>query len=152
MKKYICYFILLLCIFLCSCVDNREKNDDNKYALKVLCCFDNNDSQALENMFSEFARSKYNINRDVESVMDFYDGKLINYEIKCSTLSSSYDKNGILDKQVKCNINKILTDSGHIYELEIYIYTICKEDPNIIGIDKIKVTDESGKSISIGRE
>lgn len=175
MKKIIKVIISLICCGVTACViavscgisyiseklnlkDQKEYDptkiwsDDYPFAeetmLAVLKCFDERDKETLKSMFSEKAKSSYNLDKEIDIAMDFYEGKSVSRDRVHNDIGNSYskkDENNMpichMYKSIRTTIRSIITDSNKEYMIEMIYILVNEEDEKSIGISGITISD-----------
>lgn len=98
-KKIRIIFLLSLCSFIfCSCSSSLQEydpsdlsDDDYPFAeetmMTVLKCFDEKDTETLKSLFSESVVSAYDLDKQIEEAMNYYEGRSTSHDDVSSDIS-----------------------------------------------------------------
>ncbi len=137
MKKIVLIIIVFLIAILSGCSTNRSTVD---VAREVLYCFDNDDVEGLKSLFCEEILSNINnLDEQIEEAFELYEGK--SEEIgPITTASQKSVRNGVVVKKTATpRIPIYNTDEGKEYVISIRMFTENKDNPDLIGINKINI-------------
>lgn len=162
-KKKILVIILLLCCFsMYSCnttsipfiADNGPSeyiprdwgSDDYPFAketmIEVLRCLDENDKETLKSLFSESVASGYDLDKQIEEAMIFYEGKSNSHDdVSNEIRRADFRKDHYAYKSIRTVIDNVITDNNKTYMIEcVYILVDDKDETNI-GLSKLFIND-----------
>ena len=167
MKKVMRY-LFLIAVFLsfssCNLKDDYDPTDINSYdrplavetMQKIITAFDNEDSETLEELFSEVAKQNYDIEKQIEEAMEYYKGKSVNPCEDVSyffTNSSKISDNKYYYKSIQFMLLNMETDAGESYSFNVFYTLVDENDPSQIGLSKIYFIDPEdnvGYELAIG--
>lgn len=157
---------MLCVVFLVSCKasDTYDPTDinsnDRPFAIetmqKIITAFDEEDSEALYEMFSDAAKENNDIKSQIDEAMEYYKGKSV---VSCSEVSHFFTGSaGIKDnaysfKSIRFMLFDWETDVGETYSFDIIYARVDEEDPSQIGLAKIYFMDpedNNGYVLAIG--
>ncbi len=142
-----------VCIFACN--DKKYNpadldSDDYPFAEEtaenVLEYLDCDKDESLLAMFSESAIQGFDVDKQIDDAMDFFQGESTSYKtIRCGIRESKFREETYTYKSVRIVIEDVATDSDAEYDIELEYVLVCEEDKTQIGISKlfIRDTDES---------
>ena len=154
-KRIVIALILVLCsLAVCSCGLSSFKNskdsssesdprawgyDDYPFAkeamMTILKCFDENDSETLEGLFSEEMTKGYDLKKQIEEAQEFYEGT----SVSCGKfdyyglMESNFNKDHYEYKRIEAGNREVITDKDKTYHIT-YDYILVDDDPTKIGI------------------
>ena len=123
---------------------------DEKYSKEmmkeVIRCLDENDTDGLKSMFSEYAAESSDLDSQIEEAMKIYEGKSVSYgSLGCERVSSHVAYGYHHYMYVKCDAEKVITDADNEYYIEIYIVLANDKKPESEGIKIVKIMDPNNK-------
>ena len=140
MKKSILIFLIIVCLLFSGCSFLSNTPSSTEMAKSVLKCFDNDDVEGLKSLFCEEILSNINnLDEQIEEAFEFYEGK--SEEIgPITTASQKSVRNGVVVKKTATpRIPIYNTDEGKEYVISIRMFTENKDNPDLIGINKINI-------------
>jgi len=123
---------------------------------KIITAFDEEDSEALAEMFSEAAKDNYDIENQIEEAMEYYKGKSVE---TCSdvsyffTGSSGIKDNAYYFKSIRFMLLDWETDAEESFSFDVIYVRVDEEDSSQIGLAKIYFKDpedNNGYVLAIG--
>ena len=166
MKKEMYLLLIVVLISFTSCSKKDAYNpkelgsNDYPFALetmqKIVTAFDEEDSEALVEMFSDSARESYDIEGQIEKALEYYNGKSINSvdELTFCENASTHIKDGSYKyKAIEFELYNIETDTGNSYSLVVVYVLVDEDNPSRIGLSKIYFKDPEdnvGFELAIG--
>ncbi len=146
---------ILICVALIStgCVSNRINEDDASKEMGELIIeyLNNEDLDGLKSLFSLNTTNSHDLDAEIKEVFEFIDGSIISYDDFSTGSSSESVRDGrqvLLTASPK--IKGVKTDSGKIYMIRFYVYFVCDEDENAVGIDALKIIAEDETECLVG--
>ncbi len=138
MKKYCSVFLILICFLFSGCSFLSNAPSSTEMAKSVLKCFDNDDVEQLKNLFCDRFISD-NLEIQIKEAFEFYEGK--SEEIgPITTASQKSVRNGVVVKETATpRIPIYNTDEGKEYVISIRTFVENKDNPDLIGINKINI-------------
>lgn len=133
----------------------EERNEKNgkisptKYAVQtfneVLELVEAKDSQAIFDMFSEYNRENIDLMPEIEKLVNFLDGKIV--EMRHVGASSDYCsvRDGVTVSSCYSADTYVTTDRGTLYWFRVGVIT-ADEDETKLGLDWIYVLDSNAKT------
>lgn len=118
---------------------------------KVLKYLSKSDAKGLKTLFCEKTQNLADTNNQILSAFDFFKGKVISFNENVMGYegdSTEYGIKTLLERS--WTVEKIVTDKGGRYEINIFQYVIYKEDENREGITKIVISNSKGAESVIG--
>ncbi|GHV49293.1 hypothetical protein FACS189499_10300 [Clostridia bacterium] len=124
-----------------------------KKCREVLRCFNENDNEGLKKMLCAQTSSIYDIDEQIQSAMDFFEGKIVSYKSinGISGGGEAVDNGKVTWLDIHPLIQNIKTDADKVYEIRFYSYLVYAKDKDYVGISKMLITDEKGDERVIGR-
>lgn len=166
--KLICPVLVLLLLTGCSNIkdiipniadnaseavsDYNEKNkykNPHEYAVdtfnKVLELVQAKDSQAIYDMFSEYNKSNFEMMPDIEKLVNFLDGEIV--EMRHIGASSDYSsvRDGVTVSAGYSATTYVTTENGTLYWFKVGVITT-DEDETKLGLDWIYILDCDAKT------
>lgn len=164
MKKIVSLLFCVLFFVSCKSSDMDDPADinsnDRPFAVetmqKIIMAFDDEDSEALYEMFSDAAKENNDIKSQIDEAMQYYKGNSV---VSCSDVSHFFTGSaGIKDnvysfKSIRFMLFDWETDVGETYSFDIIYVRVDEEDPSQIGLAKIYFKDpedNNGYVLAIG--
>ncbi len=151
---------LMCCVSICACgfSSNSSGNISIKYdpsdldsddypfaeetAKNVLKYLEHDENESLMKMFAESVIFKYDINKQIDDAMEFFQGESASYEnIRCGIRESSYREESYTYKSVRIVVENVVTDSNEEYDIELEYILVSEEDETQVGISKLFIRD-----------
>ncbi len=112
---------------------------------QIIQCFEVNDSQKLQSIFSNKIMSTHNIDKEFDNATDFILGTIISYDNPVGTgrMSVHTTDNGVQKEILSGYISNIKTNQDKTYYIKFYSYNVNKDDENMVGVSLIEIFDES---------
>ena len=151
MKKIsVCFLVsILIIITLTSCsvvsfmsysidsIKYGEQYADN-LADDIMEYIVSGDVEEIEKLFSKEIRTSHNITTEYEQMMKFIDGDIESYDTPEGSVGGASVRNGeYVEKKIRGNITKIITDKGKTYHINYTYYPIYKKDLDYVGMSYI---------------
>jgi len=112
-----------------------EKKYNEETLKEILECFDNKDSERLEEMFSESVASKYDLKRQIQKAFDIYGGKSISYEEMDNYGVSSASMEGkYVRKNISAEMKKIKTTDEKCFNIYFSRCVLDDDNPSEVGV------------------
>jgi len=166
MKKILYPLLIVVLMSFTSCSKKDAYNpkelgsNDYPFALetmqKIVTAFDEEDSEALVEMFSDRARENYDIEGQIEEALEYYNGKSISSvdKLTCCDRTSAHIKDGSYKyKTINFVLLNMETDAGEEYSIDVYYVLVDEEEPSRIGLSQIFFIDPEdnvGFELAIG--
>ncbi len=154
LKKICSVLICFLCgLFFFSC-DITNSNNISEYSpidwdandmpfakstiTTVLKCLNENDHASLKNLFSEAVTLQYDIDKQIEEAMDFYEGvSTYHNKIENEIFSTQFRVDHYSYKSIRTTMDNVITDNGSKYDIEMIYVLVDEEDDAQIGISQL---------------
>lgn len=159
-KKIFTLLIFSLCSFvLCSCSmssiinDSSSEYDPNdlfaddypfaeETMMTVLKCFDEKDTETLKSLFSESVVSAYDLDKQIEEAMNYYEGRSTSHDDVSSDISeSNYSQDHYVYKSIRTVMDNIMTDNNKAYRIDFIYVLVDEKDETKIGLDTLFLRD-----------
>lgn len=173
-KQLIFSVICLLCsISFCACgfFTNSNENVFSQYdpteldsddypfaeetAKNILQFINQAEKESLMEMFAESVISEYDVNKQIDDFMEFFQGESSSYEnVRCGIRESSFREECYTYKSVRILIEEVVTDLDEKYDIELEYVLVCEEDETQVGISKLFIRDSDdplGNQCLIGK-
>ena len=120
---------------------------------EVIRCLDEEDSEGLKSMFSDYALELSDIDTQIDEAMEMYDGKSIEcVEYVYSGGSVSVDKGYYYHKGARGKMRSVITDTNNEYYIEVVVVLAESKEPEKEGVQLIIIKNSKDKSsIEIGK-
>lgn len=165
MRAILCFIICIT--FFVSCKSSELPSDprdinsnDRPFAVKtmqeIITAFDEEDSEALYEMFSDAAKENSDIKSQIEEAMQYYEGKSVTVCDDVSRFligSSGIKDNAYYFKSIRFRLYEWETDADETYSFDVIYVLVDDEDPSQIGLAKIYFKDpedNNGYVLAIG--
>lgn len=126
---------------------NKIAKQNCKIVLNSLEC---GDKEALKKLFCNKVKCSTEIDSQIQDAINFFEGKAVSYDISTDAGESSY-RNGKVDyMNVQPQITDIVTDANKKYNIIFYMYIVCLDDQDKVGVSKICIKSDSGEELIIG--
>lgn len=127
-------------------IPRESGSDDYPFAEStietVLKCLDENDSQTLKELFSESVILKYDVDKQIEDAMTFYEGKSNSYDdVRNGIRRADFRKDHYVYKSIRTVMGNIITDNNKTYTIELEYILVDDKDETNIGLSKLFVRD-----------
>ena len=151
MKRMILILLFaVMCLSLTSCTIETKENVVDRYSNEVLRCFDERDAEGLKEMLCPKITQMYDIDEQIETAMNFYVGSNSSHGSITGGEGEGVDEGVKIYHRISPRIQDITTDSGNSYEIKFYMYIVCEENQEKVGISEITITNEYGEECVIG--
>lgn len=152
--RAILFFVICVTFFV-SCkssepsFDPRDVNsNDRPFAVetmrKIVMAFDEEDSEALYEMFSDAAKENNDIKSQIDKAMQYYEGKSVTVCDDVSRFligSSGIKDNAYYFKNIRFKLYEWETDAAETYSFDVIYVLVDDEEPSQIGLAKIYFKD-----------
>ena len=156
-RKRACIFmsLLLLSSLLSGCSHKKRQYPEDiamSQGERIMAFIQNNDSAGLADLFSEYARNSFDLQKETADLINFIDGTVVSYGDVSSISTSKHFDHGKYRKVYDILIKDIKTDSSKQYEILFVFYISNNEEDIYNGLtavriaDQAKYTDEDGYS------
>ncbi len=109
---------------------------------EVIRCFDEEDVDALEDMFSEYKKNKYNLERQIKKAMEVYNGKSVSCDEYSFSITGANVYYGYYSSKCgEAEYSNVVMDSGEEYCIIVGIYLVEDDDPSKVGLTHIVIKD-----------
>lgn len=150
MKRIIIFLSVLLAILMLAGCRNSRAEVGKKLGYEVLRCFDEEDTEALKNLFCDKVRSSPDLDKEIKEAMNFYSGESVSHDsIDVGGGTTVRDGNIVKFDVVPC-VRNIITSSDEKYKISIHSYIIYEESKDSVGITYISVYGDDGTKYMIG--
>lgn len=166
MKKILYPLLIVVLMSFASCSKKDAYNpkelgsNDYPFAIetmqKIVTAFDEEDSEALVEMFSDEARESYDIEGQIEEAFEYYCGKSIESVDRltfCENASAHIKDGSYKYKTINFVLLNMETDAGEEYSIDVYYVLVDEEEPSRIGLSQILFIDPEdnvGFELAIG--
>lgn len=152
MKKTIILLIISFILVLSGCNSNYVVTDNSRIQIseEVLRCLDEEDTEGLKEMLCPKITQMYDIDEQIETAMNFYVGSNSSHGSITGGEGEGVDEGVKIYHRISPRIQDITTDSGNSYEIKFYMYIVCEENQEKVGISEITITNEYGEECVIG--
>jgi len=136
-----------------SAIDDEKYNEET--LKEILECFDNKDSERLKAMFSKSVAATCDLDKEIESAFDMYNGKSVSYDSIFDYGPSGHTEYGRwVKKYTEAKMKKIKLDTGKTYSIYFCKEIVNDENPDEIGIRHINLKDKdsTGDECRIGEK
>ena len=109
----------------------------------IIGCFENKDKDGLIALFSENAKRRYSLEKEIETAFEFFDSEIAEYgEIHGGAGGGSSTPEGWVEREGAGYIEKIITKSGTTYRIIFGVCLIDKNDEDNVGVTDITIKNE----------
>jgi hypothetical protein len=150
MKKVLIPILFIILSFTSCETINEDKIAEEHFNL-IVSYLQNKDTENLKNMFCEVSRQSPTLESEIENAFDFFDSKIISYDILVSSSEGEY---GDFKKLfIHPHIVDITLENGKKFTMIYYEYLENTSYKDKIGISKISIYDETNndKEYIIGK-
>lgn len=125
-------------------VINEKKLSTAEKCEIIMEAVQNKEKEPIKELFCENAKDNYDLDTELDGFFNFIDGNIVSYdEPKTENVSSSSDENGTDESFNNGYISNILTDTGNVYTISIYTFSVYKKHPNFVGIVTLSIEDQN---------
>ena len=104
----------------------------------VLKCLDEDDCDSLKALFSEAVISEYDIDKQIDEAMEFYEGVSVSHDTVHNEIQSSHFRVDYYSyKSIRTTMDNVVTDQGGKYDIEVIYVLVDEEDASQIGISQL---------------
>ena len=138
----------------CSFTDSKEDVDfhtsktreESEYCKEILDevirCLDEDDTETLYNLFSEYAKSKHTLEREIKKAMEAYDGKSVSCDEYAYGRGSYSVYYGYYSFKIgESEYGNVSMDTGEEYKLIVEICLVNDDEPEYMGLSRIRIKD-----------
>lgn len=152
MKKVFGLIFLLIVILFSGCnlveaieITNNDSEIVKSRSEEIIRCFDERDSESIKKMMcSETISNVSDIDEQIQSAFEIYEGKSESYEVVYAGMAGSMQEGVWTDKHTSVKIKDIATDSGGKYIISYTEYFIYDDDENRVGVIAISLRNDNG--------
>ena len=135
----------------------EELDSDNLYvenmSQEIVRCFDEKDAESLKELFSYNIQDEYDLDSQIESAFDLYNGKSQSYYVTDKSWAGGISDGIFYDKHFTPKIKDIVTDEGMTYSIVYLTYYIYEEDERRIGITALGLMSDNQTELArIGKK
>lgn len=135
----------------------EELDSDNLYvenmSQEIVRCFDEKDAESLKELFSYNIQGEYDLDSQIESAFNLYNGKSQSYYVTEKSWEGSIRDGVFYDKHFTPKIKDIVTDEGMTYSIYYLTYYIYEEDERRIGITALGLMSDNQTELArIGKK
>ena len=156
MKKILAIICIISISFLTACnlddfagdweYDPHKSRGDSDYGKtiidEVIRCFDEDDVDALVDMFSDEQKNKYNLERQIKKAMEVYNGKSVSCDEYSFCVTGANVYYGYYSSKCgEAEYSSVVMDSGEEYCIIVGIYLVEDDDPSKVGLTHIVIKD-----------
>ncbi len=156
MKKILAIICIISISFLTACnlddfagdweYDPHKSRGDSDYGKtiidEVIRCFDEDDVDALVDMFSDNDKKDSRLKNEIKKAMEVYNGKSLSCESYTYETISSHAYYGYYSfKQSELEYKNVYMDTGDEYRLIVEICLVDDDEPDNIGLSRIRIED-----------
>ncbi|MGN0617755.1 MAG: DUF5104 domain-containing protein [Ruminiclostridium sp.] len=147
--------ITLVILLLTSCFGGhsfvQDVTKEREQGYEIIRCLDDRDSESLLKLFSDTVKEKYDLDEQIIQLFDAYDGKSIWYDKLFNVGYGDSIDNGVLAKRKATYWIDITTQLGFKpqYTVVVGTYSIFQDDPSMLGILYITLTDLSTDEMTV---
>lgn len=166
MKKILVLNLIFLLVMLTGCNFNNsdetdeldlhtsERKEESEYCREILDevirCLDEDDSEALKEMFSEHCKSKCDLDSDIEEAFDFYQGKLVSLEeYTYGRASCSVEYGYFSYKSGEPEYMKVTTTENEEYKIRVDVVLVDDNDTSNIGVRCINIINKKSSEMFV---
>ena len=153
-NKLLIGLILLLCISLmtgCSKLSFISSDKEGYEMSKDLIGYlENDDAEGIKSMLCDITKSSPDTDEEIVAALKFFDGKVTSRDREQIGAEESVRNGETVYLFLSSYVGGIETDKNKTYEIKFYSLVVCAENPNIVGISEIIITDEGGNECVIG--
>ena len=152
MKRMSLFSILIsvVCI-LPGCGFNNKPTESQKISdeksIEIVRCFDEKDVNGLKSLFCDKVQTTYNLDDEIQTAFDFYEGKSESYDLNYGGTAGGWDDGECIDEHISPKIENLKTSAGNTYRIPYHEYVIYKENPKCVGITYIRIYNETTKEM-----
>jgi len=149
-------FLLILLaslLFMTGCGESDYETDNklmNDQAKELLVYIDNRDAEGLRGVFSQDVLDTVDLDDQIESFFEIYEGKISTSDVELGHSSDSTDDGKITERYLSAYIH-IETETGNKYTIYFAGYQTIKRKPSMQGIYRISITTETNEEYLLGK-
>ena len=147
-RKRACIFmsLLLLSSLLSGCSHKKRQYPEDiamSQGERIMAFIQNNDSAGLADLFSEYARNSFDLQKETADLINFIDGTVVSYgDVSRSSASMHFD-HGKYRNIYYFYIEDVRTDSSKLYDIDYTFYISNNEEDIYNGLITIRVADRA---------
>ena len=134
------------------------KKEQKKIATSILKAFDEQDNEALKDLFCERSKALPDLDEQIQAAMDFYEGKMISCDdITGTSEEQSWELGVVTRVSTGGHIRYIETDTEKRYTIAFLNHLVNNKHPDKVGISKLTIMygdiydeDRSGEEVIVG--
>ena len=147
-RKRACIFmsLLLLSSLLSGCSHKKRQYPEDiamSQGERIMAFIQNNDSAGLADLFSEYARNSFDLQKETADLINFIDGTVVSYGDVSRSSMKGQAKYGEYRKIYYFHIDDIRTDSSKQYKIFYTFYISNIEEDIYNGLIAVEVADQS---------
>ena len=143
-SKYITIFISLILIMTLSACDKyvNTRSSSQTQGHAILKCFEKKDKETLKSMFSEKIRKRTELDSEIDTALNFIDGKILSFDPDTDGGSGDSIDNGKINYiRLYPHISDIKTDKEKKYSISGLYYVKNGIEPDNIGLVALTIYD-----------
>lgn len=141
--------LLFIIILLSGCHITVNNSVAKQQCEQIIEYFNNKDIEGLKSMFCEEIKSTHNLDEEIKTVFDTFDGEITSYNLSLSGGGKDVDNGKVTRLEIGPVIEDIHTSSNKNYDISFTSYVVYKEK-NMEGMLFLYLFDENGKRYDIG--
>ena len=138
--------IMVINLSACSLSSSGDKSPgEQMYEMGeiIIGCFENKDKDGLIALFSENAKRRYSLEKEIETAFEFFDSEIAEYgEIHGGAGGGSSTPEGWVEREGTGFIEEVITQSGTAYEIIFSVCLIDKNDEDNVGVRYIRIVNK----------
>ncbi|MDD3137766.1 MAG: DUF5104 domain-containing protein [Lachnospiraceae bacterium] len=144
-------FMVAVIIFFNGCGGPIVYNYAGVECKKLMKYLSDGDAESLKAMFCEKTQSADDFDEQIQTAMDFFDGKIISWDENVGGgEQKSTRKWKTVMHYISPYITDIKTDTGKTYEILFYDYLVNAEHEDYVGISELHITADDGSECVVG--
>lgn len=144
------FLFVTICI-ISSCNHSFQKSSYIENLCEdIVFCFDKRDSEALKKMFCDEIQAKLELDSEIKTAFDKYNGTSLSYRVTDNHIDESVMRNGVyIMKRYVPSICDIFTDEEKEYTISFNTYELCDFKPSKEGITILVLYDDRGNQLAV---
>ena len=142
--------VFIMVINVSACGLNKDKSKSHidqmvEMGEKITECFENKDKDGLIALFSENAKRRYSLEKEIEAAFEFFDSEIVKYDEPTigGPGGGSSTPEGWVERELSGDIENIVTQSGTTYRITYGVCLIDKNDEDNVGVRVIRIINEN---------
>lgn len=155
-KKIIFILLVVIGISVSACApvssvkhDINNKDHAKKLAKQMVQYINDNDSDKIKTLFSEYCQTNFELEYEIEKLFDKLDGKIISYEIYDGGGEERIRDGKLIMESLSTHLNHVKTDTEEEYIISICEYLVYEEEKTKQGVCYLRLSDADGNEILI---